>query len=269
MNTMRFITYVFLTLIGLVPGQVFGAIGCTLSNPAADLKYLYPDTTGFREEIREFHALSDGRALYDQLKSRLGTDLDPVYEAFDTPFTVYSVFKGQERIGVVHGVNVPGQGGVIQVFIATDPVTGEIREFFFQRLESREARALKDKGLRQRFRGLALADFYKHDYFVRAEPANPNDRLGGILQAVGPVGGGTDFRASIRGLRKNLILLDMFVYRRMAEPFFQRTQDLLAGRVPAGSTSGATPRSGSPSGAAREVTPETGTAPALTGGETK
>ena len=29
--------------------QMFGAIGCTLSNPAEDLKYLYPEMTTYKE----------------------------------------------------------------------------------------------------------------------------------------------------------------------------------------------------------------------------
>ena len=35
------------------------------------------------------------------------------------------------KIGVVHGVNVPGKGGVIQVFLSMDPTTAEIKSFFF------------------------------------------------------------------------------------------------------------------------------------------
>ena len=52
----------------------------------------------------------------------------PIYETYETPYTVYSVFKGQTKIGIVHGVNVPGKGGVIQVFLSTDPATGADQE---------------------------------------------------------------------------------------------------------------------------------------------
>ena len=65
--------------------------------------------------------MKDGAALFKGLRARLGSDLDPIYETYETPYTVYSVFKGQTKIGVVHGVNVPGKGGVIQVFLSTDP----------------------------------------------------------------------------------------------------------------------------------------------------
>lgn len=222
--------YMFLIIILaslVVPVTVWGAIGCTLNNPAQDLKFLYPEVTSFKEEVREFRQFPEGQKLYDELKLRLGSDLDQVYEAFDTPYTVYTVFKGSDLIGIVHGVNVPGRGGVIQVFLATDPKSGEIVNFFFQRLESPEAKALKNKDFRRRFNGLTLADFYKHDYFAAVEPENKGDRVREILASAGEGRQGSDFASSLRGIRKNLILLDMFIYNRRFEPFFQRTAELL------------------------------------------
>ncbi|HNV71215.1 MAG TPA: hypothetical protein PKO06_16040, partial [Candidatus Ozemobacteraceae bacterium] len=127
-----------------------------------------------------------------------------------------------------HGVNVPGKGGVIQVFLSTDPKTGEIRSFFFQRLESRAARLLKDRKFRDGFAGLSLADFYKHDYFRSAEPESPADRLARLLPVVTDADQDADVRASVRGVRKNLILLDFFLYDRRNEPFFERTRQLLS-----------------------------------------
>lgn len=210
------------------PDSARAAIGCTLNNPAQDLKYLFPEVTSFREEVRDFPRLSDGKNLYAALKERLGTDLDPVYEAFDTPYTIYTVFKGADVIGIVHGVNVPGRGGVIQVFLSVDPGTGEIRTFFFQRLESKAARLLKDRKFRDGFAGLSLADFYKHDYFLAAEPGSDADRLGKLVPAVKDPDQDSDVKASVRGVRKNLILLDFFLYQRRHEPFFERTKKLLA-----------------------------------------
>ena len=101
--------------------------------------------TTFKEELNEFPKMKDGAELFKGLRARLGSDLDPIYETYETPYTVYSVFKGQTKIGIVHGVNVPGKGGVIQVFLSTDPTTGEIRSFFFQRLESPAARATAEQ----------------------------------------------------------------------------------------------------------------------------
>ena len=122
----------------------FGAIGCTLSNPARDLKTLFPAMTSYREDVKELGKLPQGRAGYEALRERVGGDLDPVYEAFDTPYTLYSVFQGAAKIGYVHGVNVPGRGGVIQIFLAVDPATAAIGRMFYQRLESPGGTALRN-----------------------------------------------------------------------------------------------------------------------------
>lgn len=210
--------------LGAAPQHLFGAIGCTLSNPAEDLKYLYPDMTTYKEELMEFPKLKDGTALFKGLRARLGSDLDPIYETYETPYTVYSVFKGAVKVGIVHGVNVPGKGGVIQVFLATDPKTAEIKNFFFQRLESPAARPLRAKEFRAQFNGLTLADFYKHDYYAKAEPGAKADKVAAVKPPALDPAGKPDYQASLRGIRKNLILLDYFVYGRRFEPFFERAQ---------------------------------------------
>src|SRR5215471_11059819 len=209
----------------LLAGQrAYGAIGCTLSNPAEDLKYLYPEMTTFKEDLMEFGKLKDGAALYKGLRARLGSDLDPIYETYETPYTVYSVFRGSEKIGIVHGVNVPGKGGVIQIFLATDPKTAEIKNFFFQRLESPAARQLRAKEFRMQFTGLTLADFYKHDYYAAAEAGSKADKVAAIQAPQMEASGRADYYAALRGVRKNLILLDTFVYGRRFEPYFERAQ---------------------------------------------
>ncbi len=215
-------------LLLLIPAETRAAIGCTLSNPAQDLKYLFPDMTTYKEESREFDKMKNGSELFKNLRGRLGSDLDPVYETYETPYTVYSVFKSSDLIGIVHGVNVPGKGGVIQVFIAASPITGEIKNFFFQRIESPAAKALKKKEFRVQFNGLTLADFYKSDYFRIAEPLNDKDKVGRILAPEVGEAGQQDYQASVRGIRKNLILLDMFVFDLKYEPYYLRSQEALA-----------------------------------------
>lgn len=204
--------------------QLSAAVGCTLTNPAEDLKYLYPEITTYKEELVDFPKLKDGAALFKGLRARLGSDLDPIYETYETPYTVYSVFKGSVKIGIVHGVNVPGKGGVIQVFVATDPKIGEIRNFFFQRLESPAARQLRTKEFREQFTGFTLADFYKHDYYAAAGTGARADKVAAIKAPALDPAGRSDYEAALRGLRKNLILLDDFVYGRRFEPYFERAQ---------------------------------------------
>lgn len=213
-----------LAAILLLPQALFGAIGCTLSNPSEDLKYLYPEMTTFKEDLKEFPRLKGGADLYKGLKARLGSDLDPIYETYETPYTVYTVFKGAAKIGIVHGVNVPGKGGVIQVFLSLNPETAEIRAFFFQRLESPAARQLRAKEFRAQFTGLTLADFYKHDYYAAAEPGAKADKVAAIQPPPIDPNGRPDYLASLRGIRKNLILLDFFVFDKRFEPFFERAQ---------------------------------------------
>lgn len=205
------------------------AVGCTLSNPAADLKYIYPEMTSYREELREMRAYKEGPALHEKLRARVGA-LDPVYEAYDTPYTLYSVFKDKTRIGYVHGVNVPGKGGVIQVFIAADPDTAAIKTLFFQRIESPAAKALRTKTFRARFTGLTLADFYRHDYYAVAAPGSPADKLAPAMvpPADVPADGAADVAAALRGIRKNMILLDIFAYDMRHEPFYDKAQPALA-----------------------------------------
>jgi hypothetical protein len=210
------------------PKSAIAAIGCTLTNPSQDLKFLYPQLTTYKEELRDLSRMKDGKKLYGMLRERLGSDLDPVYETYETPYTIYKIFKGNDIIGYVHGVNVPGQGGLIQVFLSTDPRTGAIRRVFFQRLDSLASRALRSNGFLDQFKELTLADFYKHDYYKIAEPGTEKDKIAVIKNPVTDGKGKGDYEASIRGLRKNLILLDFFIYDRRFEPFYQQTRSALA-----------------------------------------
>ena len=223
----HFVTFLIVILLA-TPTQLWAAIGCTLSNPAQDLKYLFPEMTSYKEEAREFDKMPDGETLFKNLRARLGSDLDPVYETYETPYTVYRVFRGDTLLGIVHGVNVPGKGGVIQVFASLAPDTGEIKKLFFQRLESPAARALKSKEFRDQFTGLTLADFYKHDYYAVAEPGTEKDRVAKLAAPGITEQGKPDFEASLRGVRKNLILADLFAYAAKFEPYYLRAQEALA-----------------------------------------
>ena len=219
-------TFFVLTLLAVaaIPQSSFAAIGCTLTNPAENLKSLYPEMTTYKEDLYEFPRLKGGAELFKGLRARLGADLDPIYETYETPYTVYTVFKGQTRIGIVHGVNVPGKGGVIQVFLSADPSTAAIKQLFFQRLESPAARALRAKEFRSQFAGLTLADFYKHDYYVQSKTGAAVDKVASVKPVAIDPPGFQDYETSLRGVRKNLILLDFFVYGKRFEPFFERAQ---------------------------------------------
>jgi hypothetical protein len=83
--------FLLLALTGLSMHPAWGAIGCTLSNPAEDLKYLYPEMTTYKEELHEFPRMKNGVELFKGLRARLGSDLDAIYETYETPYTVYTV----------------------------------------------------------------------------------------------------------------------------------------------------------------------------------
>ena len=221
---MKSLVMCLLVAVLAMPQQAFAAIGCTLSNPSEDLKYLYPEMTTYKEDLNEFPRLKNGAELFSALRERLGSDLDPIYETFETPYTVYSVFKGESKIGVVHGVNVPGKGGVIQVFLSMDPQTAAIRRFFFQRLESPAARQLRSKEFLSQFEGLTLGDFYRHDYYATVDPGAKADKVAAIQPPSFDPSGRPDYEASFRGIRKNLILIDFFVYGKKFEPYFERAK---------------------------------------------
>ena len=93
-----------------------------------------------------------------------------------------------------------------------------------QRLESPAAKQLRSKEFRAQFNGLTLADFYKHDYYAVAEPGSKADKVGAIQPPQIDAAGRADYHAALRGIRKNLILLDTFVYGRRFEPYFERAQ---------------------------------------------
>jgi hypothetical protein len=67
-------------------------------------------------------------------------------------------------------------------------------------------------------------DFYKHDYYAVLEPGAREDKVGHLKAPVIPESGKADHAAALRGIRKNLILLDFFIYHLRFEPFFEKAQ---------------------------------------------
>ena len=76
---------------------------------------------------------------------------------------------------------------------------------------------------------LSLADFYKHDYYAAVEPGSEKDRVGKVAD---PTSGDTDFRAALRGVRKNLILMDLLVYGRECDPYYEKAREAIAAARP-------------------------------------
>ena len=82
----------------------------------------------------------------------------------------------------------------MQIIITTD-LEGKITEFYYQRISSTEAKSFQDKNFTNKFIGLRLKDFSeKASQISDPSKASPED-----------------FRVTLRGIKKNLILLDEFL----------------------------------------------------------
>jgi hypothetical protein len=137
----------------------------------------------------------------------LGDRFQGLFETIDVPYTVYEIYRGSEKIGYIHGVNQKGRYGGIQAFLSLD-LSGTIKTFYFQKLTSKAARLLRSPEFGRQFEGLTLADFYAYDV-VNLEPL-AETRVTRIQNPAPEAQ--TDFRAALRAVKKNLILMDEFVF---------------------------------------------------------
>jgi hypothetical protein len=109
------------------------------------------------------------------------------------PYAYYTILKGKDIIGYIHGVNQKGKYGGMQLIMATD-LKGKILNFYYQKMSSPEAKKFMDKSFTNQFIGLTLDDFMKGTLTVK-DPSQDSHQ---------------DFQATLRGLKKNLILLEEF-----------------------------------------------------------
>jgi hypothetical protein len=187
-------------LLLITPRATRAAVGCTLNDPDRDVLRLFPEATNYRTEFITIKERG-GASLRSKVESRLGDSLDATFEADDVPYAYYTVLKGETVIGRIHGVNQKGMFGGMQLILATDPA-GIIVAFYYQKLTSPDARRFRDKAFTDPFVGLSLADFTTYG-------STPGEsRIGRIADP--SKRSSPDFRATLRGLHKNLILLDLF-----------------------------------------------------------
>ncbi len=171
----------------------YAAVGCSLNDPDRDVKRIFPESTGYKTTFITIKE-KGGEALKKEIEDKLKDKLEPVYENIDVPYSFYTILKGKEAIGYIHGVNQKGKYGGIQLIIATD-TKGKIINFYYQRMSSPEAGKFMDAKFTSKFNGLTLDDFIKGNLSINDPSANSPE----------------DFRATLRGLKKNLILLDMLL----------------------------------------------------------
>jgi len=204
-NDMNKILSTFLIAVAIVSfscGLSFAAIGCTLNDPDRDTQKLFPQSTSYKTDFITIQERG-GEKLKKEVEEKLGDTFDPLYESLDVPYSYYTVLKGKDVIGYVHGVNQKGMYGTIQIILATDQA-GKIIGFYYQKISSPEASKFRDEVFTKQFVGLTLADFYRS--------SDPNGRVAAIKDPTEK--NHEDFKATIRGTKKNLILLDTFILNK-------------------------------------------------------
>lgn len=198
-----------LLLAGFLAGlssTVFAAVGCDLNDPDRDVKRLFPESTGYKTQY--FSLKPGGPALLARVEQRLGDKFKGLYEDIEVPYTLYAIYKGTETAGYIHGVNQKGEYGGIQVFLAVD-AQGVIKAFYIQKLTSRAAKDLRAKEFGAQFKGLSLKDFEVYDPVKAKTPeGSPAARI------KAPAKAGNDFNSVMRAVKKNLILMDEFVFSK-------------------------------------------------------
>jgi len=198
---------------------LFAAVGCDLNDPDRDVARLFPGSSGYTTKyftIKE----QGGISLFAKIQDRLGDSFRGLYETIDVPYTVYEVFSGNQKVGYIHGVNEKGRYGGIQVFLVLD-LDGVIRNFYFQKLTSRYAKNLRSEEFEKQFIGLSLKDFYRYDVVTGTITADS-----GVSRIKNPLPEAEeDFRAALRGTKKNLILMDEFVFGNRYLPYFTSRGD--------------------------------------------
>jgi len=215
-NTKRlFASLVLVFFVWFTASPSYGAVGCDLNDPDRDVARLFPGSTGYKTHYVSIDK-TGGPDLLAKVEERLGDKFQGLYETIDVPYTLYDVLKGREKIGYIHGVNQKGQYGGIQVFLAVD-LDGTIKAFYFQKLTSKQAKELRDQKFAQQFIDLSLKDFYAYDV-LSGKTVTPS----GIDRIKNPAPEAeADFRAALRAAKKNLILLDEFLFSNKHLPYFK------------------------------------------------
>jgi len=196
---------IFAIMLILAAPRLYAAVGCDLNDPDRDVKRLFPGSTGFKTIYVSIDR-KGGQPMLQRIEKRLGDSFHGLYETIDVPYTLYEIYRGKEKIGYIHGVNQKGQYGGIQVFLSLD-LKGVIRSLYFQKLTNREAALLRSPAFGSQFTGLTLDSFNGYDVKTRKTTQGP---VAGIRNPA--AGAEQDFRATLRAVKKNLILMDEFVF---------------------------------------------------------
>jgi hypothetical protein len=196
---------VVVCLLGLALHTVaWGAVGCDLNDPDRDVARLFPESTGYKTIYTSIQK-KGGEKLLSTVETRLGDKFKGIYETIDVPYTIYEIFANKKKIGYIHGVNQKGQFGGIQVFLVLD-LQGTIKGFYIQKMTSQHAAKLRDVKFGKQFVGLTIKDFGLYDVVSGKSSGKVETIKNPAPEA------DADFMAALRATKKNLILMDEFVY---------------------------------------------------------
>ncbi len=205
---------VIFTLLSVIvaAAALYAAVGCELNDPDRDVKRLFPESTGYKTLYVSVDR-QGGPAKLKEIEGRLGDAFQGTYETIDVPYTMYRIMKGSEVVGFIHGVNQKGQYGGLQVVLALDP-KGVIRDMYFQKLTSKGAAAFRDPKFGAQFAGLTLDDFKTYD--VKTGAQTPPGKVSKIANPAPEAA--SDFKATLRAVKKDLILADEYLVHAGAAP---------------------------------------------------
>ncbi len=206
MNKVIGLRNIILVLLYVFVGysSVFGAVGCDLNDPDRDVARLFPESTGYKTVYTSI-LKKGGDKLLITVESRLGDKFKGIFETIDVPYTIYEVYANKKKVGYIHGVNQKGQFGGIQVFVVLT-LDGTVRGFYIQKMTSQYAGKLRDGKFGKQFVGLTLKDFEQYDVVSGKAQGKVADIKNPAPEAEG------DFRAALRATKKNLVLMDEFVF---------------------------------------------------------
>lgn len=191
-----------LILLSLLISSFWAAVGCDLNDPDKDVKRLFSGSTSYKTSYRSIQR-EGGKVLLTKIESQLGDKFGGLFETIDVPYTLYEIYKGKTKLGYIHGVNQKGYYGGIQVFLSMNN-KGLITNMYFQKFSSKKAKLYKDAAFTRQFVGLSLKDFSAYDVHT-GKGSGKAAVIKDPSKGVDP-----DFLAIMRGVKKNLVLMDHF-----------------------------------------------------------
>ena len=199
----------------------FAAMGCSLRDPDRDVRRLFPRSTGYKTNFITILE-KGGSMLLKKIENRLGDRFEPVYETIDVPYAFYTILQGKKIIGYIHGVNQKGEFGGLQLILATD-LMGKIISFYYQRISGPASKRFRNPKFTDQFKGLSLSDFYRYHpgNHTISDPSTPLARIKNPDPR-----NEIDFKATLSGLKKNLVIFDEFIGGNRYDKVYEETKKL-------------------------------------------